>query len=157
MGAMISKQATAASFTDFVAATERRLRQALTAAYGPEVGRDAAAEAFAYGWEHWERIGAMANPSGYLYRVGRDRARRLVRRPVVLPSVQPAQERWVEPGLPAALAQISTKQRTVVALLYGYQWSMSEVAELLGISKTTVQNHAERGLRRLRKTLGVDV
>ena len=33
---------------------------------------------------------------------------------------------------------------------------MSEVAELLGTAKTTVQNHAERGLARLRSDLGVD-
>lgn len=153
---MLVHEATA-SFTEFVAGTERQVRQALSAAYGPELGREASAEAFAYGWEHWERIGPMENPAGYLYRVGRDRARRLKRRAPVLPTVGPAPEVWVEPGLPGALARLSVKQRTVVALLYGYQWSMSEVAELLGVSKTTVQNHAERGLKRLRKTLGVEI
>jgi DNA-directed RNA polymerase specialized sigma24 family protein len=45
----------------------------------------------------------------------------------------------------------------VVALLYGYQWSMSEVAEYLGIAKGTVQTHAERGLTRLRTKLGVEL
>jgi hypothetical protein len=29
-------------------------------------GRDAAADALAYGWEHWERIKDMKNPIGYL-------------------------------------------------------------------------------------------
>jgi DNA-directed RNA polymerase specialized sigma24 family protein len=32
---------------------------------------------------------------------------------------------------------------------------MSEVAELLGISKSTVQNHDDRGLQVLRLKLGV--
>ena len=47
------------SYTDFVAATERRLRQALSATLGSELGADAAAEALAYGWEHWDRIRVM--------------------------------------------------------------------------------------------------
>jgi RNA polymerase sigma factor (sigma-70 family) len=63
----------------------------------------------------------------------------------------------VEPGLPAAIARLPEKQRIVVSLVYGYEWTMSEVAELLGTAKTTVQNHAERGLARLRKTLGVEL
>jgi RNA polymerase sigma factor (sigma-70 family) len=48
------------------------------------------------------------------------------------------------------------RQRVVVALLYGYQWSIAEVAEHLGLSKATVQTHAERGLKRLRRKLGVN-
>jgi RNA polymerase sigma factor (sigma-70 family) len=66
-------------------------------------------------------------------------------------------EWWVEPGLSAALARLSEKQRLVVALLYGYQWSMSEVAALLDVSKGTVQSYADRGLKRLRRKLGVEL
>ncbi len=61
----------------------------------------------------------------------------------------------VEPGLPAAVAGLPEQQRITVTLLHGYGWTMTEVAELLGTKKTTVQNHAERGLARLRKELGV--
>lgn len=43
-------------FVGFVSASERGLRQSLTAALGSEVGREAAAEALAYGWENWDRI-----------------------------------------------------------------------------------------------------
>jgi hypothetical protein len=43
-------------FERFAAETGPRLRTALTAAYGPDVGADAAAEALAYGWEHWPRL-----------------------------------------------------------------------------------------------------
>ena len=38
--------------------------------------REATVEALSYGWEHWARVAAMANPVGYLYVVGRDRATR---------------------------------------------------------------------------------
>jgi hypothetical protein len=30
----------------------------------------------AYGFEHWGKVGPMANPAGYLYRVGQSEARR---------------------------------------------------------------------------------
>lgn len=153
---VLSDETKADTFTDFVTTTEERLRLALTATHGPELGREGAAEALAYGWEHWERISTMENPAGYLYRVGHNRAKRMRRRPMVLPKVDRARDVWVEPALPEALADLSEKQRTVVALLYGMQWSMSEVAEALGITKASVQKHAERGMKRLRRRLGVD-
>lgn len=154
---MLPEETRADSFTDFVTETERRLRHALTAAFGAERGREATAEALAYGWEHWDRVREMENPSGYLYRVGRDRARRMSRRQALSSLVVVADERWVEPKLSAALARLPERQRLVVALLYGYQWSMAEVAGLLGISKGTVQSYSDRGLRRLRRRLGVEL
>ena len=82
---MLPDETKADSFTEFVVGTETRLRHALTAAFGPERGREGAAEALAYRWEHWDRIGKMENPAGYLYQVGRDHARRMTPRRV--PSV----------------------------------------------------------------------
>ncbi len=41
------------SFTQFATANEAKLRHALIATCGGEVGREAAVEALAYGWEHW--------------------------------------------------------------------------------------------------------
>ena len=67
---MLSDQTSVDAFSTFVVEVEPRLRRALTATFGPEVGREAAAEALAYGWTHWERVGAMDNAAGYLYRVG---------------------------------------------------------------------------------------
>jgi hypothetical protein len=40
-------------FSEFVVDHERGLRQALTAWLGPDLGREATAEALAYGWENW--------------------------------------------------------------------------------------------------------
>ena len=154
---MLADKAKADSFTEFVAANEARVRQSLTAVFGVDRGRDAAAEALAYGWEHWDRVSAMENPSGYLYRVGYDRARRMSSKRIGFPPSDQDREPWVEPGLPEAFGGLPERQRVVVALLYGYQWSMSEVAEHLGLSKATVQTHAERGLKRLRRKLGVTV
>ena len=153
---MLRHDAKVEAFTLFVEAHEVKLRGALTASLGSEVGREAAAEAMAYGWEHWDRVSVMENPIGYLYRMGRNRGGRMHRRRrVLLPRAEVAGEPWVEPGLPAALADLPERQRVVVWLLHSADWSMSEVAELLGISKSSVQRHGERGLLKLRHKLGV--
>ena len=100
------------AFTSFVETHEVNLRGALVASLGCDVGREAAAEAMAYGWEHWDRVSEMDNPIGYLYRMGRNRGGRMHRkRQVVLPSSQVAGEPWVEPGLPGALAELPERQR----------------------------------------------
>jgi RNA polymerase sigma-70 factor (ECF subfamily) len=145
------------SFTAFVDSHERGLRSALTAALGGEVGREAAAEALAYGWEHWDRVSGMDNPAGYLYRVGRNwGGRALQRRSVTLPPAPTAVEQWVEPGLSHAMARLPERQRVVIWLLHSSDWSMSEVANFLQISKSSVQRHAERGMNKLRRSLGVE-
>jgi DNA-directed RNA polymerase specialized sigma24 family protein len=88
--------------------------------------------------------------------VGRNKARGSFRhRRVVLWSTPDDAIPWVEPGLPKALAALSPNQRTVVLLLHCFEWTHAEVATLLGTSKTTIQNHAERGMTRLRRELGV--
>jgi RNA polymerase sigma-70 factor (ECF subfamily) len=143
------------SFTRFAADAEPRLRHALVAAVGLDRGRDAASEALAYGWEHWDRVGGMENPAGYLYRVGRSRARR---RRLIGPRFERPQFGRipeVEPALLDALARLTERQRTVVFLVHAMQWTRPEVAEFLGISVTAVGSHLDRGLTRLRKWLGV--
>ena len=144
-------------FSEFVACHERGLRQVLTAWLGSEIGREATAEALAYGWEHWGRVGTMVNPAGYLYRVGLHWGRRSAgRRDAGFPEPTHSSAEWFEPGLPDALASLSDQQRVAVYLIHGFDWSLSEVADLLGISKGTVQTHMERGMNRLRRQLKVE-
>jgi RNA polymerase sigma factor (sigma-70 family) len=152
-------------FEAFVREAEPRLSRALAAAYGFEDGRDATAEAFAYAWENWDRLQQIANLPGYLFRVGQTRSRRN-RRPV--PPGLPARpvgsarfdvadhaDRAFEPRLPAALAGLTQRQRIAVVLVHGYGYTLREVGELTGVRTTTVQNHLNRGLARLRASLGV--
>ena len=140
------------AFRDFVTDNETRLRQALSATLGTQVGRDATADALGYAWENWERIALMDNPAGYVYTVGRNHGRN---RPAFYP-IDPARLPWVEPSLPSALEGLPDRQREVVVLLHCYEWSMSEVAQLLEITKSTVQNHAERGIAKLRLAIGAE-
>lgn len=151
---MVKDLADIDTFTHFATEAGPRLHRALEAAFGRDLGREATAEALAYGWEHWERLRVMENPVGYLYRVGRSRARSL-RTPLrVFPAVDATQWPWVEPGLPAALRRLSDRQRTAVVLIHSFRWTHSEVAELLSISRGAVQTHERRALAKLRTALG---
>jgi DNA-directed RNA polymerase specialized sigma24 family protein len=138
-------------FSAWYEKVEPRVRLALMAAYGLERGREAAAEALAWAWEHQDRLEKLTNPVAYLYRVGQSRTR--LRRVRVLHSRPEWSEPWVEPALHRGLAGLSERQRVAVVLVYGYGWTFPEVAELLEVKVTTVQTHLERGLARLRSVL----
>jgi len=154
---LLRDQTAADSFTDLVRRLEPDLRRGLTAGFGSEVGREAAAEALTYGWEHWERVEGMDNPSGYLFRVGQNKARRLASRPRWLSRDEITfTEPWAEPGFGPAWSSLSERQRIVVGLVHAFDWSLGEVAELLGVSKASVQSYEQRGLRRLRRSMGVE-
>ncbi len=143
------------TFAEFHRQAEPKLRRALIARYGGEIGREATAEALSYAWENWDRVKAMGNPLGYLYRVGQSRSRRFWPRRVVFDATPGPSLPWVEPGLPGALDKLSTRQRQVVILVHGFEYTHQEVADLLGISRSSIQNHVERGLARLRTELEV--
>ena len=157
---MPDQTATRTSFTDFVAEAQPRLKRALCAGLGHEIGMEATSEALAYGWEHWDEVQNMANPIGYLYRVGRSRVRPTLRwrrreNPGLFPPVSPDRLPWVEPELPGAMARLTERQRLAVVLIRAFDWTYQEVADLLGVSASTVQNHLERGMHRLRAAMGV--
>jgi len=135
-------------FEEFVTKYEPMLRRAFVAAYGGDRGREATAEALAYAWENWSRVSLMDNAPGYLYRVGQSRTRQ--KRPTSQFDPPLDVERQFEPGLIPALQRLTMNQRTAVVLVHGYGWTFREVADLTGVKVTTVQNHLERGLKKLR-------
>ncbi len=104
----------------------------------------------------------MDNPAGYVWKVGRNKGRDLMRKrrrdrelPTSWPPVLSTSPPVVEPSLPAAFANLSERQRLTVFLIHGYGWTHREVAEFVGVSVPTIQKHAERGLAKLRRALGV--
>ena len=82
---MLSDETKTDAFTEFVSGVEVKLRRALTGMLGGELGREAAAEALAYGWQHWERVQGMDNPAGYLYQVGLNHGKKARGRRISLP------------------------------------------------------------------------
>jgi len=140
-------------FEEFVAAVEPRLRRALLGSVGVDRVEDAVAEALAYGFEHWEAIGEMSNPAGYLFRVAQSRVRQ--RRTPRLFAQLPVSLPDVEPGLIEALCALPDAQRTAVWLAHGCGSSHGDIADALGVSTSTVATHVSRALNRLRAELGV--
>ncbi len=144
------------SFDAFVEAQGPRLRRALVAANGVQIGNDACADALAWAWEHRSNVMAMEHPVAYLYRVGQSAARRHRRWRQELDF--PPEERVAEsapgaPGLDEALQRLNRQQRTVVILVHAHGWSYDEVAESLGLSPASVRNHLHRAMKRLRQEM----
>ena len=154
----VTDEATRAEgFDEFVAEVEGRVRRALVPVAGPEAARMATVDALVHAWRHWDRVGAMANPAGYVYTVARSRLRpeRPSGEPLPDEVAAPEQEWAVEPRLVPILGAMPERQRVAVYLVHGCRWPIPEVAALLDVSPSTVRNHAERGLARLRRDLEV--
>jgi DNA-directed RNA polymerase specialized sigma24 family protein len=130
-----------------------RIKLAFLAAYGPERGAEASAEAALWATEHLDRLQQMKNPAGYLWRVGVSRTRPRLR--VGLPAVT-TEEPSFEPKLPASLQSLSRHQRVAVVLVHGYGWTLQEVARVTGRSVASTQRDVTRGLTGLRHALGVN-
>lgn len=143
------------SFEALVAEVKPRLARAFVSAYGFERGQEALAEAMSWAAAHSEELVGMENPAGYLYRVGQSRSRRRRRRAPAFPAPAAVGLPEVEPGLPAALAELSARQRVCVVLVVVEEWTYQEVAELLDVGRSSVQSHVERGMTKLRAALGV--
>ncbi len=144
-------------FVEFVETARRRLRRGLIGAVGIDRVDDAVAEALAWAVEHRDELDEMDNPVGYLFRVGQSRVRRprSVTKKLRLLRHQPASMPPFEPGLPDALAVLPESQRTAVWLAHGCDWTHAEIAEVLGVTTSTVATHVRRGLARLRTEMGV--
>jgi RNA polymerase sigma-70 factor (ECF subfamily) len=143
------------SFTRFFAGVEPKLRHALIAAWGLEIGEDATADALTYAWEHWTKVEKMDNPAGYLYRVGRSSAKRYLRRPIGMDRPEATPPRH-EPSLDGALDLLTERQRVAVVLRHSFGWTHAEIGRVVGVSVPTVQKHVERGLAKLRTAMKVE-
>lgn len=144
-------------FEDFLATDGVRLRRAMVARYGVDIGNDLSAEAMASVWADWTRVAAMSNPAGYAYRVAQSASRRHLRwhRSIVLPNenIEPPQEDATG-DIFMSLGALKPLQRTCIVLIHAHRYSYQEVADLLGISTAAITNHVHRGMKRLRADLG---
>ena len=142
------------AFVALIAGARGQLRPALLGLVGASEVDDLLADTLAVAWEHRARVLAADNPLGYLFTVARNKARRSRRPELFFPPVDRDATPRVEPGLPAALARLTELQRLAVFLIAGCGWTYREVAELLGISVSSVSTHHDRGLAHLRNDLG---
>lgn len=138
---------------------------ALTVVAGdPDIAREAADEAMVRALERWTRVGAMASPDGWAYRVGvnllRRRARRTAAERVLFdrPSVAPP------PELPASVWEevraLAPRQREAIALRYILDLPEEDVGLAMGVKTGTASATlaaARKALRTRLLTTGIDV
>jgi RNA polymerase sigma factor (sigma-70 family) len=102
-------------------------------------------EAFARALERWGRVRSMASPTGWVYTVALNHARRssrrkalerrlLVRKPGTDRVPAPADEIWV------LVAGLPIRQREVVVLRHVGDLREVDIAQVLGISRSTVSS-----------------
>lgn len=144
------------SLDDFVAAAQPVLERALVARFGLQDGMDAAADALAYGCAEWDRLRTLTNPVGYLFRVGESKAKRRDRRRrqlVLLTDVSSTTDTLLDVDLQRALMRLKPEQRVAIVLVHAHGHTYAEAAALLDAPVTTITNHVNRGLTRLRRLL----
>ncbi len=147
------------AFEAFYRAEADSLYRALSVSLGnAELAREATDEGFVRAYQHWRKISAYDNPSGWVYRVALNWARsrlRKTKREVITDEIdQVSNAGGTDPALTAALQQLPMEFRSVVVLRYLMQWSTAEVAEALGVPSGTVKSRLSRGLEQLRESLG---
>lgn len=145
------------AFERFFEENEPAIRRAVAARFGAELGRDSAAEAFAIAWRTWDRVAVMDNPAGYVYRVAERWALRQAKHasPADI-EAEAVEDSYSDHELAAALETLSPRQREAVVLVEALGMTYREAAELVGCGRSSLQNHVERGLSRLRKNLEIN-
>jgi RNA polymerase sigma factor (sigma-70 family) len=151
------------SFEAFFQAEARTLFRHLCAVNGNAAeAEEIMQDAFLALWERWDRVGAIQNPTAYLYRtamnVFRKRSRRAAlayRRALSLaPTVAPFSEIDEQQDVIAALEELTPRQRAALVLTDAMDYTSEEAGQALGISPGTVRGLASRARERLRRRLG---
>lgn len=123
-------------FDAFYRRAEPQVRRALVAAFGVTVGREAAAMAMSYGFEHWDRVRAYESPVGYLFQVGRS-STRTRRRPLQLVASTPLDDVRFDAELWDAVRRLPLTQ--------GLSTELAVMVELEDVGTTTASGHDEKG------------
>ena len=153
------------SFEELFHAEKTRLYGALCVLIGdPAEAEDLAQDAFVRVWSAWDRVGAMDDPTGYLYRTAMNGARSRYRRSVLAlkrqlrprdhrDELSMVEERAV---LIRCLGRLTHKQRAAIVLLDLLGLSSEEAGTALGMQPGAVRTQASRGRAELRRQAGED-
>lgn len=153
------------SFDTFFRAEHQRLAALATALCGDrEAGRDVAQEALTRTYREWDRVSQLERPGGWTRRVvvnlahdhGRHlavRRRRLSELASRIAGESVADEAPLDAEMWAAVAMLSERQRTAVALFYIGDRSISDVAEAMGVHEGTVKTTLHKARSQLRRLL----
>lgn len=150
------------SFDTFYRTERDRLVRAMALTLGDvSFAADAVDEAMARAFGKWRTVGDYGNPQGWVYRVGlnwaRSRLRRTRREAIgLVPSVPVWDPEVPDPGLWERVEALPSHQRSVVVLRYYLDWSISQIADAMGIRTGTVKSRLHRALAELRTSVEVE-
>lgn len=124
-----------------------------------QLASEAVDEAMARAYQRWNRVQSLDNPGGWVYRVGLNWSRSILRRalrpaPVWLTTTDVIIDHSaIDPAIDQALAGLSVEQRAVVVcrLLIGY--SEAQTSAALGLRPGTVKSRLARATTRLHTLL----
>jgi RNA polymerase sigma factor (sigma-70 family) len=149
-----------ATFEDFYATNRTSVGRALALTLrDDDLAREAVDEAMARAFQRWSHVSQLDNPGGWVYRVGLNWSRSVVRRWKRTPPIwiaQPAEAHAAAPADPSvdrALDSLSVDQRAVVVCRLLLGLSEQATAESLGIRPGTVKSRLSRALDRLHPLL----
>jgi RNA polymerase sigma-70 factor (ECF subfamily) len=121
-------------------------------------------DAFLAAWERWDRVSAMENPTGYVFRTAMNLFRKRYRRAVLATrkAVRPAlraddfaaaEDREV---VRATLAVLTPRQRAAIVMTELLSFSSEETGQVLGIRAGTVRSLVAQGRQTFRTALEGD-
>ena len=121
---------------------------------------DVMQDAFLRLWERWDRVAAMEDPTGYLYRTAMNvfrsryrRARLAARRAAGLAPRDEYAEADARRTVTRALGTLTPRQRAAVVLTDLIGFSSEEAGHALGVKASTVRALATQGRETLRRTM----
>jgi RNA polymerase sigma-70 factor (ECF subfamily) len=122
---------------------------------------DAVQEAFAQAFVRWRRVGTLEDPAGWVRRVAVNRllnARRSrSRRDAAIARMDATEvmtDRVEDVDLWRSVRSLPRQQQVAVALFYGGDLPIDDVAEAMNLSDGAVKYHLHAGRERLREMLG---
>ena len=151
------------SFEAFFEIEARTLFRRLCAVTGNSAeAEEIMQDAFLALWERWDRVGAIQDPTAYLYRTAMNAFRRRSRRAALAlrralspaPDPAPFAEIDEQQDVVAALAGLTPRQRAALVLTDVMDYSSEEAGRALGVSAGTVRGLASRARATLRRQVG---
>jgi len=144
-------------FDRFYAENRDQIARALSLSLrNPDLGTEAADEAFVRACQRWSEVSTFANPQGWVYRVGMNWARSWLRRarrerekrPLIVKE-ETTEDQVMDVDLERALATLTPGHRTVVVARFFMGWSIEETARALELRPGTVKSRLSRALNQL--------
>ena len=121
-------------------------------------------DAFLRVWERWERVGAMDDPVGYLYRTAMNLFRKRYRRAVLAIrrsiGLAPSRDDFADADdretVQRVLSTLPPRQRAALVLTEMLGFTADEAGRALGVQASTVRSLSRHGRESFRRAMEVD-